>query len=99
MAGAKWFPTLDLKSGKCEVDIHPDDTEKPHSPQGRGCGSSQSCPLASAMLRRHLIGRYARFMCCVFGHRDRDWPHIPRAPAQLVEDIPMVPRSPSEAKS
>jgi hypothetical protein len=58
LAGAKWFYTLDLKSDYWQVDIHPDDKENLHSPQVRGYGSSQSCPLASAMLRRRLRGRW-----------------------------------------
>jgi hypothetical protein len=99
MGGAKWISTVYLKSGNCPVDIHSDDKEKLHSPQVRGYGISQSCPLASAILRRHLRGGCLRFMSCVFGHRNLDWPHVPRAPAQLAEDIRAVPRSPSRAKS
>jgi hypothetical protein len=38
-------------------------------------------------------------MSCLPGQRDRDWSHIPRAPAQLAESVSEVLRSPPKAQS
>jgi hypothetical protein len=47
LSGAKWFSTLDLKSGYWQVDVHPDDREE----TAFSTGSLQSCHLDSATLR------------------------------------------------
>jgi hypothetical protein len=49
-AGAKWFSTIDLKSGHWQVDVHPDDKEK----TAFSTGQFTVMPLASETLRRHL---------------------------------------------
>jgi hypothetical protein len=36
LSGAKWFSTLDLKSGSWQVDVHPDDKEKTSFSTGQG---------------------------------------------------------------
>jgi hypothetical protein len=36
LAGAKWFSTMDLKSGYWQVDLHPDDKEKTAFLMGQG---------------------------------------------------------------
>jgi hypothetical protein len=36
LAGAKWFSTLDFKSGFWQVDLHPDDKEKTAFSTGQG---------------------------------------------------------------
>jgi hypothetical protein len=36
LAGAKWFSTLDLKSGCWQVEVHPDDKETTASSTGQG---------------------------------------------------------------
>jgi hypothetical protein len=36
LSGAKWFSTLDLKSGYWQVDVHPDDKEKTEFSTGQG---------------------------------------------------------------
>jgi hypothetical protein len=56
LAGAKWYPILDLKSGYWQVEVHPDDNEKKRSRQDKDYGTLQSCPLASATLQRPSRG-------------------------------------------
>jgi hypothetical protein len=36
LSEAKWFPTLNLKSSYCQVDLHPDDKEKTAFSTGQG---------------------------------------------------------------
>jgi hypothetical protein len=36
LAGAKWFTTLDMKSGYWEVDLHPDNKERTLFSMGQG---------------------------------------------------------------
>jgi hypothetical protein len=52
IAGAKWFSILDLKSACWEVTLSSTVREKQRSQLGRGCGSSQLCTLAFAMLQQ-----------------------------------------------
>jgi hypothetical protein len=45
LAGAKWFSTLDLKSGNWQVDVHPDDREKTAFLTGQGLWQFTVLPL------------------------------------------------------
>jgi hypothetical protein len=50
LAGAKWFSTLDMKSGFWQVDVNLDDKKKTAFSPVRGYGLLQSCSLASDLL-------------------------------------------------
>ena len=45
LAGAKWFSSLDLKSGYWQVELHPDDKEKTAFSAGRGPWQFRVMPL------------------------------------------------------
>ncbi|MBJ5464092.1 RNA-directed DNA polymerase [Salmonella enterica subsp. enterica serovar Derby] len=36
LSGAEWFSTLDLRSGYCQMSVHPDDKEKTAFTTGNG---------------------------------------------------------------
>jgi hypothetical protein len=57
---AKWFSILISKVGIDEYTYTRTTKIKLHSQLAKGHGSSQSCPLASATLRRHLRGSWRR---------------------------------------
>jgi hypothetical protein len=56
LAGAKWFTTLDMKSGFSKWIYNRTTRIWPPSRQVKGYGRTQSCSLASATLLRHLRG-------------------------------------------
>jgi hypothetical protein len=52
-AGAKWFSTLDLKSGYWQVACIRKTRRKRHFPQDRGCGNFRLCPSDYVTFQRH----------------------------------------------
>jgi hypothetical protein len=51
LAGAKWFSTLDLKSGYWQVDVHPDDREETAFSAGQGLWPFGLCNVPATLER------------------------------------------------
>jgi hypothetical protein len=98
LVGAKWFSTLELRSGYWQVDLHPDD-KKTAFLMGPGLWQFMvmpfglwKAPATFGRLTENLLRGLTYESSHVPGRHDRDWLHVPRAPAQPAESVPAVPR-------
>jgi hypothetical protein len=84
-AGAKWFSTLELKSGYWQVDLNPDDKEKTAFLMGQGLWQSTVMPFGLCDIREvdgdNFKRPHLQLISRVPGRCDHDWLHVPRAPA------------------
>jgi hypothetical protein len=87
LAGAKQFSTLDLQSVYWQVALHPEDKEKAAFSAVQGLFTPMLFGLCKApatfdRLMETVLRGLTIVLPRVPGRRDRDWLHVPGAPAQ-----------------
>jgi hypothetical protein len=98
LAGAKWFSILDLKSGYWQLDVHADDKENTAFSTGQGLWqyTVMFFVLCNAPA---TFERLMESVLRVLRIRNRNWPHIPRAPDKPAKSVSAVPRKPHKTQS